>query len=380
MPNITATMSKTLMGPPTYAPPGGGASEDRARQGSSESRPSEARPAEPRPADRRSTAPRVASFGELLWDLYAAPSGAAPSGSAPSGSTSPTSAAPHSEGARHLGGAPANLAFHARAAGAQAILVSRIGDDDLGREARSLLEERGLDTSGLEVDPRFPTGSVVVRFDDGQPSYTILEDVAWDHIELPPNGIAALGALDAFCFGSLAARSSVSRASLERALDTLTPSTNGSSSPNESSSTNGSRPLLLLDVNLRPPFVDVDWLLDVVRRVDVVKCNEEELAWLTQAWARPVEEIVFEGRARWLAVTRGARGARLTVREASGALSQHDAPAVPSRGSDPVGAGDAFAAELIVGLCRGEAPDVVLERANRRAAWVAEQPGAMPVQ
>src|SRR5690348_3476140 len=101
--------------------------------------------------------PLFIGIGELLWDLL------------PSG--------------RQLGGAPANFAYIASLLGVHAVVVSRVGEDELGREARQRCALLGLDISHLQVDPGFPTGTVKVKIDGhGQPEFEIVENVAWDNL------------------------------------------------------------------------------------------------------------------------------------------------------------------------------------------------------
>ena len=101
----------------------------------------------------------MVGLGEVLWDLL------------PSG--------------RKLGGAPANFACHARQLGEAAAVASCVGADELGEAALQELTARGLDTSCVVQSGEQPTGTVEVSLDDrGQPSYTIVEDVAWDGIPL----------------------------------------------------------------------------------------------------------------------------------------------------------------------------------------------------
>ena len=57
-----------------------------------------------------------------------------------------------------LGGAPFNVACHLRAAGVPVSLVSRVGDDRLGAEARARVVRYGVRTDLVQVDPRLPTG------------------------------------------------------------------------------------------------------------------------------------------------------------------------------------------------------------------------------
>ena len=120
-------------------------------------------------------------------------------------------------GGRKLGGAPSNFAFHAGQFGLDALAVSAVGTDDLGAETLSELRSKGLDYIIPRVD--FPTGTVGVTLDeDGVPSYSITEGVAWDNIPFTPEIAASAAACRCVCFGSLAQRSEVSRASIRSYL------------------------------------------------------------------------------------------------------------------------------------------------------------------
>ncbi len=72
---------------------------------------------------------RLVGIGEVLWDLL------------PAGP--------------QLGGAPANFAYHAHALGATASLVTRVGNDDLGKG-----DPRAFRTDG---DRRTPSRSTTRR-------------------------------------------------------------------------------------------------------------------------------------------------------------------------------------------------------------------------
>src|SRR5262245_24679595 len=98
---------------------------------------------------------RCLGLGEVLWDLL--------------------------PGGKQLGGAPTNFAYHAHALGAKAGLLSRVGDDELGREILTRLRRLGLEMGGVTVDPKAPTSTVSVSLDPhGHATYVIHEDVAWD--------------------------------------------------------------------------------------------------------------------------------------------------------------------------------------------------------
>src|SRR6185312_9651112 len=120
------------------------------------------------------------------------------------------------DGRKVAGGAPFNFAFHCHQLGHEAAIVSRIGDDDLGRELRHEVRRLGI-RDGLEVDPQHPTGTVRVTLDDMKvPTYAIGDDVAWDYLgdldcSKSYDGEGFWHDAQAVCFGSLALRKSESR-------------------------------------------------------------------------------------------------------------------------------------------------------------------------
>ena len=99
----------------------------------------------------------IIGLGEVLWDLF------------PSG------------GVR--GNAPFNFAFHCHRLGHSAAVVSRVGDDEPGRDLRAEVRTLGLSDDLVQTDPAHPTGTVTVAVDEqGQPAFTITPDVAWDFL------------------------------------------------------------------------------------------------------------------------------------------------------------------------------------------------------
>lgn len=281
--------------------------------------------------------PLVVAVGELLWDLL------------PEG--------------RQLGGAPGNVAAHARSLGADAMLVSRVGRDALGDEAAARLEEAGLPASTIQRDPSAPTGTASVSVDrDGQPHFTLAAGVAWDNIV--PDGPArdAAARADAIYFGTLAQREPGSRAAIRDLLAAGRPGA-----------------LRVLDVNLRDPFWSEEILLGSLGSADVLKINEPELdrcaglLGLEGDLRGRVERLARRFRLNVVAVTRGAGGSLLYSR---GQWADH--PGVKVTVRDAVGAGDAFTAALTLGLLRGEPLDRINRHANDVGAFVCTQPGATP--
>jgi fructokinase len=257
------------------------------------------------------------------------------------------------DGSKVLGGAPFNVAWHLQAFGQNPLFVSRIGDDEDGREILAAMREWGMAASGVQLDPKRPTGRVAVALEDGQPSYDIVHPCAYDAIE--PSTVDGAGML---YHGSLALRDAASR----DALDTLAQDRGAA---------------VFLDVNLRDPWWDKQQLSARLERASWVKLNQDELALLgptggidDAAAAAMFDRYGLEG----LIVTHGERGAVMMTR---GEEMVRIAPPPGIQVVDTVGAGDAFAAVCIVGLLQAWPREVMLQRAQSFAARVVGQQGAI---
>lgn len=286
----------------------------------------------------------ILGIGELLWDLL--PSGAV------------------------LGGAPANFTVMAGRLGSRAAVLSRIGRDDLGRQAVHLLDPLPADTEYLQIDPVHETGRVTVEFKDGQPSYVIHEPAAWDFMELNDDWVRLAERADAICFGSLAQRSLESRQTIQT-LAAQTPS----------------HCVRVFDVNLRAPFYSSEVLQESLSLATVMKLNDAEmplvLGLLGLPAAEPGDPMALRAGAerllaefptlRMVAVTRGGSGSLLASREGF-----HEHPGVATTVADTIGAGDAFTAAMTHYLLRGADLATLNEAGNRWGAWMASQKGAMP--
>ena len=262
-----------------------------------------------------------------------------------------------------MGGAPANFAYHAGVLGAEARVLSRVGRDALGQELIRRLQQVGVLTECIEEDPTAPTGTVTVEIAaDGQPQFTIQQDVAWDRIAGESAGRAAVVAADAVCFGTLAQRSETSRRSIQALLKTM----RGES-------------LRILDVNLRQEFYSRELIEDSLALANVLKVNETELPRLAEMFRLPgdergqVAELARRFRLQVVAYTRGARGSLLWK---EGRWSEH--AGIPTKVVDTIGAGDSFTAALALGLLAGWPLDEINRRASEVAAYVCSQPGGMP--
>src|SRR6266436_7929597 len=68
--------------------------------------------------------------------------------------------------AKYLGGSSANIAFGCARLGLKAALISRIGDDGLGRFLVETIAREGCDVSHVSTDPSRLTGAVVLGIKD----------------------------------------------------------------------------------------------------------------------------------------------------------------------------------------------------------------------
>jgi fructokinase len=275
--------------------------------------------------------------GEVLWDVFP-------------------------DGPR-FGGAPANFACHAAALGADAALVSRVGDDDLGERAMEFLRQRGIDTAAVTRTNRLPTGTVEVSFDaNGSPSYEIAMPVAWDAIEWSGSLERLAAAADAACFGTLAQRSDVSRETIGRFLRSMPAAA-----------------WRVFDVNLRQAFYSPQIIRASLELANVLKLNDQELPIVAEACGvagstdERLHRILERRHLRLVAMTRGAQGA---VVVSSAGKCEHDG--FPADVRDTVGAGDAYTAALVMGVLRGDQLDAANEQACRVASYVCSQSGAVP--
>jgi fructokinase len=246
-----------------------------------------------------------------------------------------------------LGGAPFNVAWHLRAFGENPHLVSRVGDDADGAAVRAAMRDWGMDASGLQTDPRLPTGRVQVSIDAGEPAYDIVRPAAWDAIQAPADPPPCA----LFYHGSLALRSEASRRAW-RALRDAGPAT------------------VFVDVNLRPPWWERGRVLADLRGAHWVKLNHDELGQLAPGDPRALLRSLG---LRGLLLTEGAQGASLLAADGTHhAVRPEGGVAV----ADTVGAGDALAAVMILGLLRNWPLPLTLERAQAFASAVVGRRGA----
>lgn len=258
------------------------------------------------------------------------------------------------DGSRVLGGAPFNVAWHLQAFGLSPHFISRIGNDSAGDEIATLMGDWGMNQTGVQIDSQHPTGSVRVDIINGEPHYDIVANSAYDFIDktllepTPTQGI--------LYHGSLAIRNPVAHA----ALQAVKAQHQGK---------------IFIDVNLREPWWKKETLLPLLHDAHWVKLNEAELTKLCPEksdLATMMHTFCTQFAIETLVVTRGANGAIACDKQQLISVK----PPATTTVVDTVGAGDAFASLLLLGLSKQWSIETTLERAQDFACELVARRGA----
>ena len=279
-----------------------------------------------------SNSPLIIGIGELLWDML------------PTGKV--------------VGGAPVNFVYHATKLGARGVAVSAIGNDALGDELLNELDKNGI--RHCLTRPDYPTGTVRVTLNNGVPSYDIVEDVAWDHIQLSEASVALMQKANAVTFGTLAMRNKDSRKTVEMLLSLV---------PADA--------LKFFDINLRGKYYSKELILSLLSKANAFKINDEELAVLI-----PLLDLPEQGEAACLELIK-RYGLRYLVLTAGDKYSAVYTPAEKSflptpkvQVVDTVGAGDSFSGAFVYAVLTGQSVRKAHANAVKTAAFVAAHAGA----
>ncbi|GAB6119542.1 carbohydrate kinase family protein [Dysgonomonas termitidis] len=277
----------------------------------------------------------VVGLGEILWDVFPE--------------------------RKVLGGAPANFAYHVSQFGFNGYAVSAIGEDLLGKEILSSLEEKKLNYLVEKTD--YPTGTVQVTLNkSGVPQYEICENVAWDNIPFTARTENLAKNTQTVCFGSLAQRSAVSRETIRKFLAAM---------PEDS--------LKIFDINLRLDYYTREIIEESLQMANMMKINDEEVIKIAALFGWNEEEqdickrLLDEYNLNILILTKGTEGSFVfTARQ----TSYQPTPKVHV--ADTVGAGDSFTAAFVAAYLHGERIEDAHQLAVEVSAYVCLQHGAMP--
>lgn len=184
-------------------------------------------------------AKKIVAFGEVVWDLL------------PNGKV--------------LGGTPSNMVFRCNSFGESGFLLSRVGDDELGREALSRLKELEISVYDVQIDSEFPTGTVNIEFDEkNEPIYKVTSDVAFDHIEFSTEALRLARKANCLFYGLLPQRFGISKNTIRELIK---------ESPGS---------LKFFDLKLFQHFFNIEVIDNLLRSSNIVRIKEKEIDFLTE--------------------------------------------------------------------------------------------------
>lgn len=277
----------------------------------------------------------VVCFGEVLFDVF------------------PTH--------KKIGGAPLNVAIRLASLGIQSQIISRIGDDEIGKELLQYIKDHKVNSNSIQIDKGLKTGEVIVYLNDkGSASYTINYPAAWDKIIETSEDEIIVKKADALVFGSLVCRDSVSRNTLFELINYAK--------------------YTVFDVNLRAPFYTKELLNHLMHEADFIKFNDDEIYEISEYLQSPFhsleQNILFiaeHTNTKHICVTKGSHGAVLYYNNQFYYNSGYKIKV-----ADTVGAGDSFLAGLLSKLLAKEDPQNAIDFACAIGALVAQKEGANP--
>lgn len=267
------------------------------------------------------------------------------------------------EGESYLGGAPFNVAAHFARHQNRTVLISAVGNDILGEKVKSSASDYGVSTELLQINA-YPTGLVNVTLYDGQPSYEIVENVAWDSIcwtsELEE--YISQNEFDCFYFGMLAQRSETNQSTLNSILNSKSFGT------------------IFFDVNLRKHYYTKYLIENSLKHCTILKINDEEVNVISDLLFGKVldfNDFAVSIRRQFdveiIIVTLGKNGAAYFSDKENGV-----APGIKVDVADTVGAGDSFSAAFLNAYLKGETIENSVRAGCKLGAYVASQKGAIP--
>jgi 5-dehydro-2-deoxygluconokinase len=281
--------------------------------------------------------------------------------------------------AKYLGGSSANLAAGTARLGLRTSMLTRVGNEQMGRFVREALAREGVDVGHVATDPQRLTGLVVLGI-EGEGSYPHIffreqcADMGLDAADFDEAYIASSRALavTGTHLSSASTRAAVEQAfRWARANDVRT----------------------ILDVDYRPVlwklaaagdgaarFVESSQVTATLQSVlplcDLIVGTEEEI--LIAGGSRELPTALRAIRARTpapIVVKRGPAGC--TILEGS-ALAATEVPGFPVEVLNVLGAGDAFLSGLLYGWLGGQALSQSARLGNACGALVVSRHGCTP--
>ncbi len=272
------------------------------------------------------------------------------------------------------GGATTNVAAGVAILGADAGIISKVGQDHFGEFLRQTLWDAGVNMDHFLLTPEYATQLAFVAIDErGVPDFSFhVKQSADQMLMLEELNEDYIRSAEIFHFGSITLINEPVRSATLEAIDIAA----------------DKGALISFDPNLRPPLwpdLDVahEWICRGMELCDVVKVSEQEMTFIT-GLEDPLQgmQALWEVGPELVAVTRGGDGCFYYNGEIDG-----ESPGFTVPVDETTGCGDAFVAAMLVKLLESEndVSDMSAEElealfrfANAAGALTATGQGAIP--
>ncbi|ACK68734.1 PfkB domain protein [Gloeothece citriformis PCC 7424] len=307
--------------------------------------------------------PRVLCLGEILFDLLA--------------DQSDRSVDQVESWKPYPGGAPANVACGLVKLGTTAGFIGCVGEDAPGQELVSLLDEVGVDTTGIQRHPTAPTRQVyVTRSAAGERQFAGFGKIGTEKFAdafLSANKLpeSLFTSADYLVTGTLELAYPESQKAVYRAIELA----------------QKHKVKILIDINWRPVFwLDQDKafsiILELLKEADLIKCSEEEAQGLFNT-DNPVKIAQQLNNIKGVLVTAGEQGCAFRLGDYTDKLG-----VFPVKTVDTTGAGDSFVSGFIHQCCLqgdkifqdAQTAKQAVKYASAAGALTTTKPGAIAAQ
>ncbi len=277
----------------------------------------------------------ISAIGEILFDQY--------------------------EEKKKLGGAPFNFIYHINKLTGNGNFISRIGNDENGKEILSFLNKNNISTSLIQVDEVHPTGIAKVQLNKNKiPSFNIVPDSAYDFITLTDSNEKIVKDSKILYAGTLAQRNHISKNTIQKLMN--------------------SSAKVFCDINLRQDYYDTELIKFCLNKTNILKLNFDELQIINKITGnestdliKSSEQLLKKYSFDLLCITVGDDGSYI-FDENKFYHTKHRTENVV----DTVGAGDAFSAILCIGYIKKMPVEKINELASIFAAKICTIEGALP--
>lgn len=279
---------------------------------------------------------KIVAFGEVVWDVL------------PNGKV--------------LGGTPLNMAFRCNSFNEQGFLLSRVGDDDLGSEAIEKIKELGIADENVQIDTEFPTGTVLITFENNYDSrYIVTPDVAFDHIEFTAEALKLVRDADCLFYGLLPQRFGISKNTLRELIK---------ESPDS---------LHFFDLKLFDHFFNAKVVENLLESSNIVRIKEKEIAFLSRELSLNADNLnVFcaglsqKYKIDLILITRGQNGIFAFDKKKSAFFDHGYSIEI----TDNIGSGMAFSAGFLHYYLNGKSIQQAIKFGNAAGALNTTKRGA----